>query len=68
MFLGGAVAVALIAVVALILINRGSDNGESEPPLDVVVAEAFDASIPVTGQTMGNPEASVTVVEWGDFQ
>lgn len=60
-FLGGVVAVAVIAVVALIVLNQ-DDAGE------VVAAPPLEASIPTDGRVMGDPNAPVTVVEWGDYQ
>jgi protein-disulfide isomerase len=63
-FFGGAVAIALVAALVLILVNRG---GGSNLPA-VVAASPVDASIPTNGTTIGDPNAPVTVVEYGDFQ
>jgi protein-disulfide isomerase len=63
---GGAVAVAVVAAVVLILITRGG-NGESNLP-PVVAGATIDASIPQNGRVLGDPNAPVTVVEWGDYQ
>lgn len=65
MRLGGAVALALVVVVGLILVNRdeGSDLGGI-----VAAAATIDASIPRDGQTLGNPDAPVTVEIWSDYQ
>jgi hypothetical protein len=61
--IGGVVVVAIIAVVALIFLS--GDSASSEP---VQVAEAPSPDIPTDGRVMGNPNAPVTVVEWGDYQ
>jgi hypothetical protein len=62
MLLGGAIAAALIVALVLILINRPQDMGAP-----VLAAEPPPASIPVQGMTMGQEDAPVTVVEWGDY-
>lgn len=59
----GAVVAALIVAVGLILVNRPRDAGGS-----IVAAEPIPASIPLTGLTMGEPDAPLHVVEWGDYQ
>lgn len=61
--LGGAVAIALVVVLGLILINR--DSGTSKV---VAASVTFDASIPRDGQALGNPDAPVTVEIWSDYQ
>ena len=60
--IGSAVGVLLLAALIFFLMNRPPDIG---PPIEV--ADALPASIPVDGRMMGNPDAPVTVVEWGDF-
>lgn len=59
----GAVVVALVAAVGLILVNRPRDAGAP-----IVAAEPIPASIPLNGMTMGDPAAPLNVVEWGDYQ
>ena len=63
--LGGAIGIALIAVIGLIFLNSRDDSD-----VDRVVAATttFDASIPRDGQTLGNPDAPVTVEVWSDYQ
>jgi protein-disulfide isomerase len=63
--LGGAVGIALIAVIGLILLNG---RGDSKLGGVVAAATTFDASIPRDGQTLGNPDAPVTVEVWSDYQ
>lgn len=65
-YIGGAVVVAVVAVALLILFTRDSNgsaaNAEiSDPP-------ALPTDVPLEGRTMGNPEAPVTLIEYGDFQ
>lgn len=59
---GAAVAVALVVALVLVLLNRPKET--SSP---VLAAEPLPASIPVDGPSMGPPDATVTVTEWGDF-
>lgn len=59
----GAVVVALAVAAGLILVNRPRDTGAP-----IVAAEPLPASIPLAGLTMGEPDAPLTVVEWGDYQ
>ena len=65
MFLGGAVTVALIAVAALILANRPA-AGDDSAPVQAVTSNYGD--IPRDGRVLGDPNAPVLVVEWGDYQ
>jgi hypothetical protein len=62
MWIGGAVAAALVVALVLILLNRPQDTGAP-----VMAAEPLPASIPVDGNIMGAGDAPVTVVEWGDY-
>ncbi|HET7034330.1 MAG TPA: hypothetical protein VFI42_01485 [Thermomicrobiaceae bacterium] len=63
----GAIGLALIAGLALILVPRvtsGNGGGIS----DIVAAEGAPTGVPTSDRTMGDPNAPVTVVEWGDYQ
>ncbi|MBA3450886.1 MAG: hypothetical protein H0T18_06720 [Chloroflexia bacterium] len=62
MFLGAAVAAALVVALILILVNRPQDTGAP-----VLAAEAMSPEIPVEGMAMGPEDAPVTIVEWGDY-
>jgi len=62
---GGLIAVALIAAVVLILLNRPQG---SEDVSDIAAAPPPDANIPTNGRVMGQEGAAVHVVEWGDYQ
>ena len=63
MVLGGAVAVALVIALVLILLNRPRDAGAP-----IVAAAPLPASLPLDGSVMGQEAAPVTITEWGDFQ
>ncbi len=44
-------------------------GGAEEIPLSLlVIPEPHDASIPQDGRVLGNPDAAVSIVEYGDFQ
>lgn len=64
-FFGGAVTIAIVAALVLILVNR--DNGSSGFPA-AVAAAPLDANIATDGLSIGDPNAPVTVIEYGDFQ
>jgi protein-disulfide isomerase len=63
LWLGGAVAVALVVALALILLNRPQSIGAP-----IVAAAPFPPSIPSTGTILGAADAPVAIVEWGDYQ
>lgn len=63
-YLGGALGIALI--VALILILASQEETDSLPA--VVAGKPVDASIPRDGRVLGDPGAPVTLVEWADYQ
>lgn len=62
--IGGAIALAVIVAGALIWTNRDSSN---LPTLQVAEAAAFD-DIPTDGRVIGDPNAPVHLVEYGDYQ
>lgn len=64
LLIAGAVAVALIAAIGLIWSNRDSSN---LPTLHVADAAALE-SIPTDGRVIGNADAPVHLVEYGDYQ
>jgi hypothetical protein len=59
---GGAVAVALVVALVLILMNRPREAG----PL-MLAAQPLPETIPTESNVMGQSDAPVTVVEWGDY-
>lgn len=61
--LAGAVGVALVAVLVLVLVNQPWSGDE----IDVAPAMP-DIGQPVAGRVLGDPNAPVRVVEWGDYQ
>lgn len=61
--LAGAVSVALLALLVLVLVNQPWNDEE------IVVADATpDIGQPVAGRLLGDPNAPVRLVEWGDYQ
>ncbi|MFM9107068.1 MAG: hypothetical protein ACKOWF_10270 [Chloroflexota bacterium] len=58
---GAAAAIAAVALLAFLFTRKP----DVEP---VAVAPAMEAGIAFAGRTMGDPDAPVTVVEWGDYQ
>ena len=60
--IGGAVGVAALIALTLILASR-----ESSLP-DLVAAAELDASIPSDGRTLGDPQAPIHLIEYGDYQ
>ncbi len=66
LMVGGAVGVAVIAVLALILLNNESEGSASNEPVSPPPPIAADVT--TEGRTMGDPDAPVTVIEYGDFQ
>lgn len=58
-FLAGAVVAAIVIVVILVVVNRPS--GTKTINIDY-------SSIPTNGQTLGDPNAPVTVTEYADYQ
>lgn len=63
--LGGVVGVAILIALALIIVPQlGSKTGLG----DIQVAEAHPASLPSNGKVLGDPNAPVKVVEYGNYQ
>jgi protein-disulfide isomerase len=64
-WLGGAIAVALVVALVLILLNRpqAQDIGAT-----IVAAAPLPPAIPATGSILGAADAPVSIVEWGDYQ
>jgi protein-disulfide isomerase len=62
--LAGVVAVAVIAAVVLIFLNRPRDTGGDL----AIIASPIPAEVAEDGRLLGDPEAPVTIVEYGDYQ
>lgn len=60
----GAISVAVIIALALIIIPRLGKDGMGE----IKAAGASAAGLPSNGNVLGNPSAPVKVVEWGNYQ
>jgi protein-disulfide isomerase len=63
----GAVGVALLAALVLVLNNLPDSESGSNLPAVVAAAEPF-ADVPADGRSLGDPNAPVVVVEYGDYQ
>lgn len=63
LMIGAGIAIALVAAIALIFTNRG---GADLP--DVQAVAAVDSAIPSDGRTLGDPNAPVHLIEYGDYQ
>jgi protein-disulfide isomerase len=67
MIIGGVVGVAIIAAVVLILVNRDdSGNGSNLPAVSALSAPEITAQR--DGLTLGDPNAPVNIIEYGDYQ
>lgn len=60
----GAVSVAVILALALIIIPQLGKDG----PGEIKAANASAAGLPSNGNVLGEPNAPVKVVEWGNYQ
>lgn len=65
MIVGGVILALLIAFLGIFAVTRDDDSGSSFPP---PVAVTSGITAPIDGNLAGNPEATVEVVEWGDYQ
>jgi protein-disulfide isomerase len=65
----GAVFLAIVVVVALIVANSGSDSGGDASNLQEVGAvDSLVNGIPQEGLVLGDPKAKVELIEYGDLQ
>src|ERR1044072_2105005 len=68
-FAAGAVFLAVVAVVVLIVANSGSDSGGDASNLEgVSEVDSSIAGIPQQGMVLGDPKAKVELIENGDLQ
>lgn len=63
LMVGAAVLVALVAAIALIVLNRPAPVTIA----GIIVADPPPEGIPTAGRTMGDPAAPVHLIEWGDY-
>jgi len=63
--IAGFITLGILAAVAIGLTVRSGD-GESIAPFTLV--EQAYANVPSSGRTLGDPNAPVTVIEYGDYQ
>jgi protein-disulfide isomerase len=65
----GAVFLALVAVVVLIVASSGGDSGGDAGNLQEVSAvDSLVSGAPQNGMVLGKPEAKVELIEFGDLQ
>lgn len=64
--IGSVVGAAVLIAGLLFLFSREPEPAAADEP--VVSAPAPQIEVPTEGRTKGNPDAPVTVVEYGDFQ
>jgi protein-disulfide isomerase len=64
-FFGGAVAIATVVALVLILASR-EDDGRAFAA--VVAAAPLESGIVAEGTIIGDPDAPITVIEYGDYQ
>ncbi len=63
--IGGVIVVAVVAALALIIVPQlGSKTGLGA----IQVAAAHPATIPSNGKILGDPNAPVKIVEYGNYQ
>jgi protein-disulfide isomerase len=68
-FGAGAVFVAIVAVVVLIVVNGGSDSGGDAQNLkEVSAVDSLVSGAPQNRLILGEPEAKVELIEFGDLQ
>jgi protein-disulfide isomerase len=68
-FGAGAVFLAIVAVVILIVVSGNEDSGGDAQNLDGVASvDDLVEDIPQQGLVLGNPTAKVEVIEFGDLQ
>jgi protein-disulfide isomerase len=65
-YLGGAVGIALVAVLVLVLVNQSDSAGASDEPINPPPAQA--EGVPKDGLVLGSPDAPVNLIEYADFQ
>jgi hypothetical protein len=66
MIIGSIAGAAVIIAGLLFLFNRDPEPAAADEPVTAAPAPAIE--VPTEGRTKGDPEAPVTVVEYGDFQ
>ena len=66
MIIGGVVGGAVIVSGLLFLFTRDPEPAGADEPVVSAPAPAID--VPTDGQTKGDPNAPVRVVEYGDYQ
>jgi protein-disulfide isomerase len=63
-----AVFLAIVAVAVLVVISESQTEGGDSSLEDVRLVERELAGLPQAGLALGDPKASVTLIEYGDLQ
>lgn len=66
--IGAIAGVALVAVIALILLTQNDSDDASSSAAPPIAAAPAPLTVPSAGLTLGNPDAPVKLVEYGDYQ
>lgn len=67
--IGGAIAVAVVIAAVLIIVNWPEDNENEPVSLPAIVAQGTPyPGVPAETRFLGDPNAPVTLVEYGDYQ
>jgi protein-disulfide isomerase len=66
--IGAAALAAVVVVVALVLVSQSGDDGADGDLAGVDEVEAELSGIPQSGTVVGDPDAEVRIVEFGDLQ
>lgn len=66
MRIGGVIAAVAVVAAIVFAVIRGGEEGDNFPAIAAAVSTLPE--VPVEGRAIGNPDAPVTVVEYGDYQ
>jgi protein-disulfide isomerase len=64
----GAVFLAIVAVVILIVASGGDSGGDAENLKEVSAGDSLVGAAPQNGMVLGKPSAKVELIEFGDLQ
>lgn len=68
LLIGSAVGIALLVFAGLVYLNRDESGGNADEPIALPASIEQNNDVPKQGNVLGNADAPVTVVEWGDYQ
>jgi protein-disulfide isomerase len=64
--IGGAIAAVAVIAAVVYAVSRGGEESDTFPAIAAAAVTLPD--VPVEGRAIGNPDAPVMVVEYGDYQ